>query len=305
MLEEIKDILPEKKGFNELLKGMEKTGFQATHLGEAIDLIEQVKNDKCTLFFGFTANLVASGLRGIVAEICSKKFVNAVVTTAGSIDHDVIKSFLPYLKGQFFVDDVLLHKKGINRIGNIFVPNDRFELFEEKMQQWLKELYKKNKTVSTKELNEFIGTKLNKSSFLYWCSRNKMPVFCPAITDGAIGLQLHFFKQEHNDFVVDAAADLKDLAALVLNSEKTAAIILGGGIAKHHIIGANLLRGGLDYAIYITTAQEFDGSLSGAKPREGKSWGKIREKGKSIIVNGDATILFPLIAAALRERKLL
>ncbi len=304
-VEEIKDIGLEEKGFDELVKGMKDAGFQASYLGQATDLIGEMKREKCTLFLGFTANLIASGLRGLVKEMCERKFVDAIVTTAGSIDHDVIKSFRPYLKGQFFVDDAELHKKGINRIGNIFVPNDRFELFEEKTKKWLGELYKKHKIISPRELNEFIGTKLNESSFLYWCSKNRIPVFCPGITDGAIGLQMHFFKQEHNDFVADVTGDMKDLADIVLKAEKTGAIILGGGIAKHHIIGANLLREGLDYAVYITTAQEFDGSLSGAQTREGKSWGKIREKGKSITVNGDATILFPLIAAALSERKLL
>lgn len=35
-------------------------------------------------------------------------------------------------------------------------------------------------------------------------------------------------------------------------------------------------RNGADYAVYINTAQEFDGSDSGARPDEAVSWGKIR-----------------------------
>lgn len=53
-------------------------------------------------------------------------------------------------------------------------------------------------------------------------------------------------------------------------------IILGGGVVKHHIANANLMRNGADYAVYINTAQEFDGSDSGARPDEAVSWGKIR-----------------------------
>jgi deoxyhypusine synthase len=116
---------------------------------------------------------------------------------------------------------------------------------------------------------------------------------------------MYFFKQDHKDFIVDVTGDMKQLADIVLNSDKTGAIILGGGISKHHIIGANILRDGLDFAVYVCTAPEFDGSLSGAQTREAKSWGKIKEEANSINVNCDATIAFPLMAAALKDKKLL
>ncbi|MCR4369492.1 MAG: deoxyhypusine synthase family protein, partial [archaeon] len=143
-------------------------------------------------------------------------------------------------------------------------------------------------------------------SFLYWCSKNNIPVYCPGITDGAaFGLQMYFFKQENSEFGIDVTADLKPLLDSALNAEKTGAIILGGGISKHHIIGANIIRDGLDYAVYVSTAQEFDGSLSGAKPKEAKSWGKLKEKAEASHVNCDATIALPIIYRALMERGLL
>jgi len=304
-MEEIKDIKLNGKNATELVNQMNASGFQATHLAQATELIKQMKKEKATIFLGFTANLMASGLRGIVKELCEKKFVNAIVTTAGSIDHDIIKSFMPYKKGTFMANDVELHQKGINRIGNIFVETKGFELLEEKMQTWLAEIYAKEKTISPSQLAKFIGSKLPEESFLHWCSKNNIPIFCPGITDGAIGLQMHFFKQEHPDFVMDVTKDMKEIADLVLTADKTGAIILGGGISKHHIIGANILRDGLDYAIYISTAAEFDGSLSGAQTREAKSWGKLKEKGNSVQVNCDATIAVPLIAAALKEKGVL
>jgi len=130
----------------------------------------------------------------------------------------------------------------------------------------------------------------DENSILYWATKNNIPIFCPAITDGAFGLQLHFFKQENPDFGIDVTADMKDLADLVLNSEKTGGIILGGGVAKHHTIGANILRDGLDYAVYVSTATEADGSLSGAKVKEAVSWGKVSETADNVYVEGDATI---------------
>ena len=279
----------------------EYMGFQATNLGRAVKLIEKMKKENATVFFTFTANMVASGLRGIFAEMCRKKFVDVIITTGGSLDHDLIKSEKPYLLGDFNADDKELHEKGINRIGNILVPNDRYEFLEKKMQPIFEKLYSEKKIVSPSEVALAIGESIkDENSFLYWCAKNKIPVYSPGITDSAIGLQTYFFKQKKKDFGIDVTADMQQLASTVLDSEKTGGIILGGGISKHHAIGVNILRGGMDYAVYVTTAPEWDGSLSGAKTKEAVSWGKIQENASHITVNGDATIVFPLMYSKLK-----
>ncbi len=274
----------------------EYMGFQATNLGRAVELIKKMKKEKTTVFLTFTANMVASGLRGIFAEMCRKKFIDVIITTGGSLDHDLIRSEKPYLLGDFNLDDRELHEKGINRIGNILVPTDRYELLEKRMQPIFEKLYSEKKIVSPSEIARVIGESVSdENSFLYWCAKNNIPVFSPGITDSAIGLQTYFFKQKKKDFGIDVTADMQQLASIVLDSEKTGGIILGGGISKHHALGVNILRGGMDYAVYVTTAPEWDGSLSGAKTKEAVSWGKIRESANHITVNGDATIVFPLM----------
>ncbi|MBN2066899.1 MAG: deoxyhypusine synthase [Candidatus Diapherotrites archaeon] len=301
-MDSIKDFSMERP----VLEQFGSVGFQASNIGEAVSLIEKMKREKATIFLSFTANLIASGLRGIIAEICRKKFVDAIITTAGSIDHDIIKTLLPYQKGSFGADDAELHKKGISRIGNIFVPAKGFELLEGEMQKWLEEWCSKKSCFPPSEISALAGSKLESpQSFLHWCSKNKIPVFCPGITDGAIGLQFYFFLQQHKDFCINAAADLTKLGQIVLDADKTGGIVLGGGISKHHLIGANILRDGLDYAVYISTATELDGSLSGARTHEAKSWGKLREKAENVNVFCDATIAFPLIAESLRKKKIL
>ena len=57
------------------------------------------------------------------------------------------------------------------------------------------------------------------------------------------------------------------------------------------------MRNGADYAVYINTGSEYDGSDSGASPDEAVSWGKIRSAAKPVKVHGDATLIFPLIVA--------
>jgi len=150
------------------------------------------------------------------------------------------------------------------------------------------------------EIIEIVGSSLDsKESILYWASKNKIPVFCPALTDGSFGDMLFFTKQRHPDFIVDITEDMSRIVNLALNAEKTGVIILGGGVAKHYTLNAQIFREGADFAVYISTAEEHDGSDSGARTEEAISWGKIKPNAPQVKVHGDATIIFPLIVAGL------
>ncbi len=280
------------------------TGFQATNIGRAIELIEKMRKEKATIFFSFTANMMATGLRGVFAEMCRRKLVDVIITTGGSLDHDLIRTEMDYELGDFSMDDAQLHEKGINRLGNVLIKNECYEFLEKKIHPVFETLYQKEKITSPSAIAKAIGDSISDSklkektkegSVLYWCSKNDIPVFSPGITDSAIGLQTYFFKQKRPDFGIDVTKDMKQLADLVLNADKTGGIVLGGGISKHHTIGVNLLRGGLDYAVYVTTSSPWDGSLSGARTNEAVSWGKITEQARHVNVDCDATIAFPLI----------
>jgi len=296
---EIKDIRL-KAGLTvaEFVSQISNAGFQGTELGNAVELVKRMKEEKAVIFLAFTANMVASGLRGIFADLARTHFVNVIITTGGSIDHDLIKAYKSYEIGSFDLNDAELHKAGVNRLGNILISNDRYELLEQLIHPIFIKIMERGGTVSPSEICKEIGLSLkDEGSFLYWASRNEIPVFCPGITDSAIGLQAFFFKQDNPNFRIDVTADMKQLADIVFEAEKTGAMILGGGIAKHYTIGVNLLRGGLDYAVYITTAVPWDGSLSGARAKEAISWGKLRETASHVTVYGDAVIIFPLMMA--------
>jgi len=84
---------------------------------------------------------------------------------------------------------------------------------------------------------------------------------------------------------------------MAMNAPKTGMIILGGGIVKHHICNANLMRNGADFSVFVNTGQEFDGSDSGARPDEAISWGKIRIDAKPVKVYGDASFIWPLLVS--------
>lgn len=302
-MKKVEDIeINEETNINEIIKEMELSGgFTAKKFALAIRIIKEMLNDKETLnFLSFPACIIATGNRGIIKEIVKRKWFDIIITTCGTLDHDVARSFKNYYHGSFRMNDIMLHKKGINRIGNILVPNDSYGIIiEEKMNEWLKEIYNEKKEISTYELCWEIGKRLKEDSILYWSWKNNIPIIVPGITDGAIGYQLWQFYQTHKDFRINILEDEQFLSDLVWNAKKMGGLIIGGGISKHHVIWWSQFKDGLDYAVYITTAQEYDGSLSGARTYEAISWGKIKENAKHITVEGDATVYLPIIFAAL------
>lgn len=296
--------LNEVTSFSSLLKNYSSIGIQATHLSQADEILTSiVKDEKCTFYLAFTSNVISSGLREIISQLILISKPSVIITTAGAIEEDIMKSQGSFTLGNFNADDVELREKGINRIGNIYVPSERYVELENFIQPLLKEIYKKKKTISVNELIIEISKKIkSKDSFLHSSFEMGTQVFCPAITDGALGVQIYLFKQKHPDFCIDVSEDMSKLANLTLLSNKTGALIIGGGLAKHHTIGVNLLRDGLDYAVYISTASEHDASLSGAYPREAVSWGKIKQKSKHVLVNDEASISLPLLVLSLNEK---
>ncbi len=292
------------KGVNyaEIVKSYKSTGFQATHLSRAIDVINEMIREKTFIFLGYTSNMVSSGLRETFRYLVEHKRVNVVVTTTGGIEEDIIKCLGDFTIGDFKLSGKELRSRGINRIGNVLVPNNRYVTFEKFIQPILEELYlvqkKTGKATRASDIIAAMGRKINnKNSIYYWAQKNNVKVYCPVITDGALGDNIYFFKFKRPDFVLDVSEDVVDFNNTTIGLKKSGVIILGSGVVKHSILNANMLRNGADYAVYINTAQEFDGSDAGATPDEAVSWGKILENAKNVKVFGDATILFPIVVA--------
>jgi len=292
------------KGVNykELIKSFSSTGFQASLLAKAIEITNKMIKEKAFIYLGYTSNMVSSGLRDVFRYLVKHRKIGLIVTTAGGIEEDIIKCMGDFILGDFKASGKELRLKGINRIGNIFVSNNRYVEFENFFQKLLEEVYQKQKetgkVITASELIWKLGERINdEKSICYWAWKNKIKIFCPAITDGAIGDNIWFFKYKRPDFILDLAEDIKQMNDSVFGLKKTGAIILGSGVVKHQILNANMFRDGLDYAVYINNSQEFDGSDAGALPEEAVSWGKIKSKAESVKVFGDATILFPLLVA--------
>ncbi|MEK6971793.1 MAG: deoxyhypusine synthase [Thermoproteota archaeon] len=304
---DVKDISIKKESdIEEIFEQMSKSGgFEARNLAEGLDILTtMIPDKKCLKFLSFIAAIISTGLRGVIKDMIKNKWFDVVITTCGSLDHDIARYFSNYKEGDFGLDDKQLADQHIHRLGNVLVPMQSYgPIIEEKMQAFLEEEYKAgNKEMSTANITKMIGRHMGENSLLYWAYKNEIPVIVPGIMDGAVGSQIWLFTQKHHDFKLNLTADADLLSGLIFKAKKSGALMIGGGVPKHHTLWWNQYRDGLDYAVYITTAQEFDGSSSGALVDEAISWGKVTQNAKQTTVHAEATTILPFLYSALLSR---
>ncbi|XP_068837537.1 deoxyhypusine synthase isoform X1 [Capricornis sumatraensis] len=311
--------------YRALLEAFSTTGFQATNFGHAVQQVnamiekklEPLSEDEdqhadltqsrrpltgCTIFLGYTSNLISSGIRETIRYLVQHNMVDVLVTTAGGVEEDFIKCLAPTYLGEFSLRGKELRENGINRIGNLLVPNDNYCKFEDWLMPILDQMVLEQNTEGVKwtpsKMIARLGKEINNpESVYYWAQKNHIPVLSPALTDGSLGDMIFFHSYKNPGLVLDIVEDLRLINTQAIFAKRTGMIILGGGMVKHHIANANLMRNGADYAVYINTAQEFDGSDSGARPDEAVSWGKIRMDAQPVKVYADASLVFPLLVA--------
>ncbi|CAD7925814.1 unnamed protein product [Amoebophrya sp. A120] len=321
--------------YEKLLDSYLQSGFQAQNYGKAVQEIrrmldwslakEPIAEDeeeqfkdlqvrekvKCKIFLAYTSNLISAGLREQLRFLFQHSMVQVATSSAGGIEEDLIKCLADTYEGAFSLDGVALRKQGLNRIGNLLVPNKNYCLFEDWMAPLLHKMHDEQEQYGVVWTPSTFIHRLGKEidderSVCYWAYKNNIPLLCPSITDGSIGDMLYFHTFKRPGFVIDVVADIKRINDEAMKARKTGVIVLGGGMVKHHTMNANLMRNGCDFCVYVSTAQEFDGSDSGARPDEAKSWGKIRVDANPVKVYSDATLVFPLMVAqtfAQRDRE--
>jgi deoxyhypusine synthase len=288
--------------FGELMDSYATTGFQATHLADAINICKQMREDDVTIYLTLTSNIISSGLRETVAYLVREGFVDIIITTSGSITEDVIKTEKPFKMGEWDADEEILRERGINRLGNIFVPSDRYVWLEGYLNDFFEDFFADDAIRTPSEFAYELGETLDDDdSVVSVAADTDTPIYCPALTDAEIGNFLYYYKQQANKKVgIEITDDYDQLIEEGLLADTTGLIAVGDGIPKHHAIMTNLFRGGTEYAVYISTGMEGDGSLSGAPPEEAVSWGKIKsgEKRNYVQVEAEATLVFPLLVAS-------
>ncbi|KAF6024007.1 DHPS [Bugula neritina] len=306
-----------------LLSSYTTSGFSATNFGLSVQEITRMINKKlevpveditdfnshtnrrlsnCTIFLGLTSNLVSCGVRETIRYLVEHNMVDCLVVTAGGVEEDFIKCLGNTYMGAFDLPGKDLRRRGVNRIGNMLVPNDNYCKFEDWVMPILDQMLEEQNSQGMKwtpsKVIHRLGKEINdKSSIYYWCYHNNIPVFSPALTDGSLGDMLYFHSYKSSGLVIDIVEDIRKMNNQAVTAKHSGMIILGGGLVKHHVSNANLMRNGADFSVNVNTGQEFDGSDSGARPDEAVSWGKIKMDATPVKLYADASLAFPLIVA--------
>jgi len=287
----------------ELVAAMGRAGaYNAGALSRAADIYEKMLRDNdATKFFGLAGAMVPAGMGGIVSDLIEQGWIDILVSTGANLTHDIIEAIgCRHYHGSAFCSDIELRHDEINRIYDVYLPNEAFEHFETFLQGVFEEL-KPGKPISIKDLLRTLGEHLD-TGILATAAKKDIPVYCPAVQDSMIGLQYWLFSQTHK-VTIDAFGDMPSLLDRCFTTKKAGALLVGGGVPKNFILQSMIMTpNGFDYAVQLTGDRPDLGGLSGATLDEARSWGKVTEEAQAVTVYADATITLPLLVAAVMER---
>lgn len=286
----------------DLVREFRSAGFTAGRVAEAADLWEEMARSGATRFLTLSGALVPAGMRNLLSGLVRDGYVDVLVTSGATLVHDLVEA----LGGRHYAveppwDDAALRRRGLNRIYDVAMPDRDFIRLEKHLQRVLEPL--EGRTLSLRQLLEAIADSVTDRRSILRAARDRdVPLFCPALADSAIGLQVWLFLQRHR-LVVDAFADMRDLIDICYRSERAGIVVLGGGVPKNFALQAMMVTPkGFDWVVQVTTDRPETGGLSGAPPVEAVSWGKVRSRARTVVVPAEATLALPLLAAALRAR---
>jgi deoxyhypusine synthase len=288
---------------NDLVIQLSRAGaYNGGALARAADIYERMLRDPdATKFFGLAGAMVPAGMGRIVSDLLAAGHIDILVSTGANLTHDIIEALgCRHYHGTAFCSDVSLRHEEINRIYDVFLPNEAFITLEEFMQESLSSL-NSGRSYPIAGLLSHLGERLDRG-ILATAAAKGIPVYCPAVADSMIGLQCWLFSQSR-PIAVDTFADMKSLLDACFSAKRAGALLVGGGVPKNFILQSMLMTpNGFSYAVQLTGDRPDLGGLSGATLDEARSWGKITEDATAVTVYGDATITLPVLVASVLER---
>ena len=307
----------------ELVEEYGAAGIGAADLHEGVDIFTQMCDDDVTTFVGLAGAMVPTGMRAIVADLIRDGHIDALVTTGANLTHDAIEA----IGGKHHHGDVhaegkterehdeTLRDEGVDRIYNVYLPQEHFALFESHLREEVFPVLEsecEDGGVSIQRLTEELGranSEGNESEgveedagIAAAAYENDVPIHCPAVQDSVLGLQAWMYSQT-SQFTLDALGDMTAITDLAYEADEAGALVVGGGVPKNYVLQTMLVSpDAYDYAVQLTMDQPNTGGLSGATLDEARSWGKLEKAARNVSVYADATITLPLLVAGARER---
>lgn len=298
-----------------LLDQMSGMSIQARNLGNCAKVLSRMIEDpdRPTILLGLAGPLIAAGLRNCIRDLIVLGYVDVVVSTGAILYQDIYQARgFKHYKGTPCADDTVLRDLYIDRIYDTYVDEEAFW----RTDQWCGEVADRMPpgNYSSRQYLDYMGSQLtDENSIVYQCHKLGVPIFSPAINDSSIGIGLtehrHRLKKTNTPGIaIDSIQDNYELTQIVVESKKTAAIYVAGGVPKNYINDSIVmgyifgLQRGHSYAIQITTAVSLDGGLSGSTLGEAQSWGKIKKDAGFSMAWIEPSVSLPLLTAYLFEK---
>jgi deoxyhypusine synthase len=273
--------------------------------GRAARILAEMFSDKSYQnFISLAGPIIPGGLRTIITDLVDRRLIGGVVTTGANVTHDMLEAIgHRHIVGSESMDDRILRRKGLSRIYDLLVTQKGIEHLEKTTHRMLNQIPEaRRRNIASYELLWEFGKQLrDENSLLRTAQKRGIPIFCPGIFDSMLGLNLWTYSRT-NSLFINPFKDFSKLVDMTYEKKKVGAVILGGGMPKHHVLIANSYRGGVDAAIQITLDRPEGGGASGAPLEEAISWGKIKTPNKIVTIVSDATVIFPLLTLAALER---
>ncbi len=323
--EDAPDIIPPSlKGnmsITDLVETMGQTSFEARHVCRAARLFRRMIDDGDTIWLGIAGAGIAGGMGGMVISLLQAGFLDVICSTGAQVYHDLHFAFdLPVKAIHPQSDDNALRKHGDTRIYDIGIrEQETLEAQDEIIRRFVAEDYQSlsGHSLSSWEMNYRLGLWTNEEgvhpirSFTAEAANQGVPIFWDSLSNHSIAMNLVRTDREGYPVQLSGQKDILDSAAVVLGSERTGFLELGGGGPKNFIqqTGPTLSQilhveyEGADRGIQIGTAVEREGSLSSCTFGEAVTWGKYRkaEEDKLVQIWAEYSIVFPVLAAYVLE----
>lgn len=267
-------------------------------------LAEMFTDQNYSNFISLAGPIIPGGLRTLIVDLVDQRLIDGIVTTGANVTHDMLEALgHRHLAGSETLNDAKLKRLGLSRIYDLLVEQKAIEHLEKTTYRMLNRISEsKRRNIATYELLWEFGKQLRDNhSLLRTAQKRSVPIFCPGIFDSMLGLNLWTYSRL-DPLMINPFKDFSKLVDMTYETKKVGAVILGGGMPKHHVLIANSYRGGVDAAIQITLDRPEGGGASGAPLEEAISWGKIKNEKKLATIVGDATVIFPLLTLAAIER---
>ena len=310
--------LEKVKNVADLLDQYSDASIQARNLGMAAQVFERMLTDeeRPTILLGLAGPLIAAGLRKVIRDLIHYNLVDVIVSTGAILyqDYYAAKGGI-HSAGTPDADDAALREMLIDRIYDTYVDEEKFQEFDTSIARFADTLEPRN--YSSREfiwrLSETIH---DENSILVTARKKGIPIFCPAINDSSIGIGLteHYYvarKTGRPKIAIDSIRDNYELTQIVVNSKRTSAIYIAGGVPKNYINDSVVMgyifgcdTGGHKYAIQLTTDVPHWGGLSGSTLSEARSWGKVNKQANYAMAFVEPSVSLPLLTAYALQKKL-